>query len=66
LATTAYLDNFKFIEKPIGKVLAEKGEQLLRVQLRNQISEKAPISDIKQTFGETNILLDNAQKSLSH
>ena len=30
LATAAYLDNFEYIEAPIGKALADKGEALLR------------------------------------
>jgi 3-dehydroquinate dehydratase len=65
LATIAYLDNFEHLEKPIGKELADKGEQLLRVQLRDQISKKASLDEIKQTINEVNVLLDKAQKSLN-
>jgi hypothetical protein len=64
LATTAYLDNFENIEKPIGKELADKGEQLLRVQLRDEISSKAPLSQIKQTISEANTVLDKAETIL--
>jgi hypothetical protein len=65
LATIAYLDNFEHLEKPIGKELSDKGEQLLRVQLRDQISNKASLDEIKQTINDVNILLDKAQNSLN-
>ena len=64
LATTAYLDNFEYIEKPIGKELADTGEQLLRVQLREQISSNAPLSEIKQTISEANMVLDKGEALL--
>jgi hypothetical protein len=64
LATTAYLDNFENIEKPIGKELADTGEQLLRAQLRDQISAKAPLSEVKQTIGEAQNVLDKAETVL--
>jgi len=64
LATTAYLDNFEHIEKPIGKELSDTGEQLLRVQLRDQISSQAPLSQIKQTISEANTVLDKAESIL--
>ena len=60
LATTAYLDNFEFLEKPIGKELADQGESLLREKLRTQIDNNAPIDQIKQTISEINIVLDKA------
>jgi hypothetical protein len=65
LATIAYLDNFEHLEKPIGKELADKGEQLLRVQLRDQIGNKASLDEIKQTINDVNTLLDKAQNSLN-
>jgi hypothetical protein len=65
LATIAYLDNFEHLEKPIGKELTDKGEQLLRVQLRDQISNKASLNEIKQTINEVNVLLDKVQNSLN-
>jgi hypothetical protein len=64
LATIAYLDNFEHIEKPIGKELSDTGEQRLRVQLREQISNKAPLNEIKQTISEANIVLDKAESML--
>jgi len=64
LATTAYLDNFENIEKPIGKELSDAGEQLLRVQLRDQISNKVSLDEIKQTISEANKVLDKAESIL--
>ena len=64
LATTAYLDNFENIEKSIGKELSDAGEQLLRVQLRDQIISNAPLSQIKQTINEANTVLDKAENIL--
>src|SRR6476646_10427697 len=64
LATTAYLDNFENIEKPIGKELSDAGEQLLRVQLRDQISNKVSLDEIKQTISEANKVLDKAENIL--
>ena len=64
LATTAYLDNFEHIEKPIGKELSDAGEQLLRVQLRDQISNKVSLDEIKQTISEANTVLDKAENIL--
>src|SRR6478609_1402817 len=64
LATTAYLDNFENIEKSIGKEISDAGEQLLRVQLRDQIISNAPLSQIKQTINEANTVLDKAENIL--
>ena len=64
LATTAYLDNFENIEKSLGKELSDAGEQLLRVQLRDQIISNAPLSQIKQTINEANTVLDKAENIL--
>ena len=65
LATTAYLDNFEYIEDPIGEELAEEGEELLREQLGSQIDNNASIEEIKQTVNATNKVLDEAEKSLT-
>ena len=64
LATTAYLDNFEFIEAPIGKELSEQGEALLREKLRTQIESNASVEEIKQTISEINIVLDKAETLL--
>lgn len=65
LATTAYLDNFEHIEEPIGEVLSEEGEELLREQLGAQIDSNASIEEIKQTVNATNEVLDEAEESLT-
>jgi len=65
LATTAYLDNFEYLEDPIGEELAEEGEELLREQLVSQIDNNAAIEEIKQTVNATNKVLDEAEKSLT-
>jgi hypothetical protein len=65
LATTAYLDNFEFIEDPIGEQLSEEGEELLREQLGAQIDSNASIEEIKQTVNAINKVLDEAEESLT-
>ncbi|MDR4489774.1 MAG: hypothetical protein R2685_02580 [Candidatus Nitrosocosmicus sp.] len=60
LATTAYLDNFEFIEAPIGKELTAKGESLLREKLREQIDENVNLDEIKKTIADINIVLDES------
>ena len=60
LATTAYLDNFEYLEKPIGKELSDQGESLLREKLRTQIDSNASVEEIKQTISEINTVLDKA------
>ncbi|VFJ12684.1 conserved exported protein of unknown function [Candidatus Nitrosocosmicus franklandus] len=65
LATTAYLDNFEFIEKPIGEELSERGESLLREKLIQQIDTNAPIEEIKQNIADINIVLDESESVLS-
>ena len=60
LATAAYLDNFEYIEAPIGKALSEKGEALLREKLREQIDGNAAIDEIKQNIADINKVLDDS------
>ena len=63
LATTAYLDNFEYLEDPIGEQLSEEGEELLREQLGAQIDSNASIEEIKQTVNAINKVLDEAEES---
>ncbi|WP_458720433.1 hypothetical protein [Candidatus Nitrosocosmicus sp. R] len=65
LATAAYLDNFEYIEEPIGEELSEEGEGLLREKLASQIDSNASIEEIKQTVNATNEVLDEAEESLT-
>jgi hypothetical protein len=64
VATAAYLDNFEHIEAAIGGELSERGEELLRERLRDQINSNAPLDTIRQTVNEINLVLDEAQASL--
>src|SRR5919202_5085256 len=51
LASSAYLDNYEFIEAPLDKrdkVLNENTEVMLREQLRQMIKDKSPIENIQQ------------------
>ncbi|MDR4491198.1 MAG: hypothetical protein R2685_09910 [Candidatus Nitrosocosmicus sp.] len=63
-ATSAYLDNFEYLEKPIDKVTADQGEDLMRVHLRGQIDAKEPIDEIIITVDKINKLLDEVEKKL--
>ncbi len=60
LATAAYLDNFEYIEAPIGKDLSDKGEALLREKLREQIDGNASLAEIKQNIADINKVLDDS------
>ncbi|HKU83928.1 MAG TPA: hypothetical protein VJP58_07790 [Candidatus Nitrosocosmicus sp.] len=60
LATAAYLDNFEYIEAPIGKALSEKGESLLREKLREQIDGNASVDEIRQNIADINKVLDDS------
>ena len=60
LATAAYLDNFEYIEAPIGKELSDRGEALLREKLREQIDGNASIEEIKQNIADINKVLDDS------
>ncbi len=66
LATTAYIDNFENIEKPIGPALKQQGEDLLREKLRHQIYLKDPIEQIKSNIEQINKLLNKSASSLTH
>jgi hypothetical protein len=66
LATTAYIDNFEFIEKPIGPTLQHQGEDLLREKLRSQIDSKVPLEEIKSNIAQIDKLLDKSALSLTY
>jgi len=65
LTTTAYLDNFEFIETPIGEELSDRGEALLREKLREQIDTSVPLEEIKQNIADINKVLDEAETVLN-
>ena len=68
LATSAYLDNFEFIEAPLekhDKALKNETEIMLREQLRQMIKEKSPQENIQQLIDKININLDKARTLLA-
>src|ERR687886_752696 len=64
LASSAYLDNFEFIETPLDKhdkALRNDTEIMLREQLRQMIKDKSPIENIQQLINKIDSNLDKAQ-----
>src|SRR5919197_3728792 len=69
LASSAYLDNFEFIEAPLDKhdkALNENTEIMLREQLRQVIKDKSPIENIQQLINKINSNLDKAEALLAN
>jgi hypothetical protein len=67
LATTAYPDNFEFIEAPLAEkdeVLMENTEAMLREQLRQLIQNQAPAELLQQHIDKINSNLDKAEQLL--
>ena len=67
LATTAYIDNFEFIEAPLAekdKALMENTEVMLREQLRQFIQNRVPVEDIQLHIDKINSNLDKAEELL--
>lgn len=68
LATTAYLDNFEFIEAPLAEKdpeLMGNTEVMLREQLRQFIQNKVPVEEIQQHIDKINGNLDKAEGLLA-
>ena len=67
LATTAYLDNFEFIEAPLvekDEALMQNTEVLLREQLRQLIQDHVPIEELQLHIDKINSKLKNAEALL--
>jgi plastocyanin len=67
LATSAYLDNFEFIETPLKKrdnALENNIEIMLREQLRQYIKDRLPLENIQQLITKIRSNLDKAEKLL--
>jgi hypothetical protein len=67
LATTAYIDNFEFIEAPLAEkdeALMENTEVMLREQLRQLIQDQVPIEQLQQHIAKINSNLDRAEQLL--
>jgi hypothetical protein len=69
LAVEAYLDNFEHVEGPLvdagQKGLMEEIEQLMRVQLREKISDKVPADQINAHIATILDKLAQAEKALA-
>jgi hypothetical protein len=66
-ATTAYLDNFEFIEAPLAEkdeALMENTELMLREQLRQLIQNQVPTEELQQHIDKITINLDKAEDLL--
>ena len=64
----AYLENYEFVEAPIAQrdqQLMEQTEVVLREELRQRITDRAPIEQIEQHIAMINTNLDRAIQMLS-
>jgi plastocyanin len=69
LASSAYLDNYEFIEAPLDKhdkALNENTEIMLREQLRQMIKDKSPIENVQQLINHINSNLDKVESLLAN
>ena len=67
LATTAYIDNFEFIEAPLAEkdeALMVNTEGMLREQLRQLIQNQVPAEQLQQHIEKINGNLDRAEQLL--
>jgi hypothetical protein len=68
IAIEAYLENYEFVEAPLAELdreLMEQTEVMLREELRQMITNRAPIEQIEQHIGLINANLDRATQLLS-
>jgi plastocyanin len=69
LVSSAYLDNYEFIETPLDKhdkELNENTEVILREQLRQLIKDKSPIENIQHLINKVNSNLNKAETLLAN
>jgi hypothetical protein len=65
LATITYLENYEYIEAPLGKknkALMEQTEIMLREDLRTAIGDKVPLEEVEQLINNINGNLDRAKQ----
>ena len=68
IAIEAYLENYEFVEVPLAELdqeLMEQTEVMLREELRQMITNRAPIEQIEQHIALINANLDRATQLLS-
>jgi hypothetical protein len=69
LAERAYLENYEFIEGPLGaqnETLMEETEVMLREQLRDLVNNEDAGTDVQMLVEKININLDQAEKLLAN
>ena len=67
LTSTAYLEHFELVEGPLEEAdeeLNEHLEELIREELRNAITDGAPVAEVKKLVAEANDGLDEARTVL--
>jgi hypothetical protein len=69
LATSAYLNNFEYVEADLmkhnAKALSDQIEQMMRVELRNKIKNNAPSEQIDFQIKAINTKFDEALAKIS-
>lgn len=68
LTIQAYLDNYEFIEAPLGEqneTLMETTEVMLREELRQLIQNNASLQEIQEHIDEINMNLNQAEALLT-
>lgn len=69
LATTAYLDNYEYVEAPLAEIdrpLMETTEIQMREELRKMILDRVPIEELQAQIDEINVNLDKSVELLSN
>lgn len=66
LATKAYLDNFEYLESPLKKSgqndLVNEMETMMRIELRDMISNDVPVSQVNQKVDDILVKMDTVAK----
>jgi hypothetical protein len=68
LATTAYLDNYEYVEAPLAEIdrpLMETTEIQMREELRKMILDRVSVEELQSHIDEINVNLDKSVKLLS-
>lgn len=68
LATTAYLDNYEYVEAPLAekdKPLKETTEIMMRQELRQMILDQVPLKELQEHIDKINENLDKSVEILS-
>ena len=69
LATTAYLDNYEYVEAPLAEIdrpLMETTEIQMREELRKMILDRVSIEELQSHIDEINVNLDKSVELLSN